>query len=303
MRHVLPLLLAPFAIAAAVPVPFIVDGRGYRSLDAALAAIGDRTATVVIAPGVYRECAVQTAGVVTFRAARPGTVVFEREACEDKAGLVLRGRGSVVDGIVFRGYRVNDGNGAGIRSERGDLTVVNAMFLDSQQGIGGGYPGRQRITIDHTSFAGLGQCDESESCAHAIYLITPGSVSVTHSRFERGRGGHYVKIRSPEVHVDGNSFDDTAGRGTNYMIDLANGGTGTITGNAFVQGAHKENGSTLIAVAAETRQYPTAGLRIDGNTASLAPGAGRTAFVSDWAHQPLAIGSNRLSGMMPLVRK
>ena len=299
----LPVIAAPVLAAAAAPAPFTVDGRGYRTLDAALAAIGDRTATIVIAPGTYRQCAVQTAGVVTYRAARPGSVVFEAQACEGKAGLVLRGRGSVVDGIVFRGYRVNDGNGAGIRSERGDLHVVNAMFLDSQQGIGGGFPGPQRITIDHTTFAGLGQCDESESCAHAIYLITPGSVSVTGSRFERGRGGHYVKIRSPQVHVDGNSFDDSAGRGTNYMIDLANGGTGTITGNSFVQGKNKENGSTLIAVAAEARQYSTAGLRIDGNTASLAPGAGRTAFVTDWARQPLAIGANRLTGMVPLVRK
>ena len=294
---------APMPAGTTAAAPFTVDGRGYRSLAAALAAVGDRTATVGIAPGVYRQCAVQTAGVVTYRAVRPGSVVFEGQACEGKAGLVLRGRGSMVDGIVFRGYRVGDGNGAGIRSERGDLTVVNAMFLDSQEGIGGGFPGRQRITIDHTTFSGLGQCDQSANCAHAVYLITPGSVSVTNSRFERGRGGHYVKIRAREVHVDNNSFDDSAGRGTNYMIDLANGGTGTVTGNSFVQGANKENGSTLIAVAAEARQYPTAGLRIDGNVATLAPGAARTAFVSDWAHQPLAIGANRLTGMTPLVRR
>lgn len=298
------LLLAPLALTAATaPQPFSVDGHGYRSLDAAVAAIGDRTATILIAPGVYRQCAVQTRGVVTYKAVQPGTAIFERETCEDKAGLVLRGRGSLVDGLVFRGYRVNDGNGAGIRSESGDLTVVNAMFLDSQQGIGGGFPGRQRIAIDHTTFAGLGQCDQSTNCAHAIYLINQGSVSVTNSRFERGTGGHYLKLRVPSATIEGNSFDDSTGRATNYMIDLANGGTGTIRGNTFVQGARKENASTLIAVAAETRMYPTAGLAIEGNTASLAPGASRTAFVSDWSHQRLAIGANRLTGMTPFVSR
>lgn len=302
--HRPPFLLAALVlVAAAPPAPFSVEGRGYATLDAALAAIGDRTATITIAPGVYRQCAVQNRGYVTYRAARPGTAIFEHETCEDKAALVLRGRGSVIDGLVFRGYAVNDGNGAGIRSETGDLTVLNSMFLDSQQGIGGGFPGQQRIVIDHSSFAGLGQCDQAANCSHAIYLITKGSVSITDSRFERGTGGHYLKLRAPSATITGNSFDDSAGTGTNYMIDLANGGSGTIRGNIFVQGAHKENGSTLIAVAAETRMYPTAGLAIDGNTATLAPGAAKTAFVSDWSHQRLAIGANRLTGMTPFVSR
>ena len=298
------LLLAPLLLAAASPAPFTVDGRGYRSLDAAVAAIGDRAGTIMIAPGTYRECTVQNRGYVTFKAVEPGTAIFEHATCEDKAGLVLRGRGAVVDGLVFRGYSVNDGNGEGIRSEAGDLTVTRSMFLDSQQGIGGGTPDVARtISIDHSTFSRLGQCDQSESCAHSIYLITSGQVSVTNSRFERGTGGHYVKVRAPRVRVDGNSFDDSAGKATNYLIDLPNGGTGSIRGNVMVQGAHKENGSTLIAVAAEVRQWPTTALAIDGNTASLAPGAARTAFVSDWSHARLAIGANRLTGMTPFVAK
>ncbi|MDQ0837579.1 hypothetical protein QFZ54_001363 [Sphingomonas faeni] len=74
-------------------------------------------------------------GRITFKAVKPGTAIFEMVACEDKAALVLRGQGSVVDGLVFRGYRVSGGNGAGIRSEMGNLTVTNAMFLDSQEVI------------------------------------------------------------------------------------------------------------------------------------------------------------------------
>ena len=304
MRHLIlaAALLAGPAVAASAP--FTVDGRGFATLADAVGAVGDGDATITIAPGVYRQCAVQTAGRITYRAAEPGTAIFERAACEDKAGLVLRGRGSTVDGLVFRGYSVGDGNGAGIRTEQGDLTVVNSMFLDSQQGIGGGAPGPQRIVIDHSSFAGLGQCDEAANCAHAVYLKTPGSIVITNSRFERGTGGHYVKLRIPRVTITDNSFDDTAGAKTNYMIDLPEGAQGRIARNTFVQGLHKENGSTLIAVAAEKKTYPSAGLRIDGNTASLAPGgAEHPGFVVDWSHQPLAIGANRLSGVTAFVSR
>lgn len=291
MIRFIPILL----IAATSPAPFTVGNRGFATLQAAVDAIGGGTATIVVAPGVYRQCAVQERGRVTYRAAQPGTAIFERETCEDKAALVLRGGGSTVDGLVFRGYRVADGNGAGIRSETGDLSVVNATFLESQEGISGGEPAGQRIAIDRSTFAGLGQCDEAPNCSHAIYLKNRGSVTITRSRFERGTGGHYVKLRSPLVSITDSSFDDTAGAKTNYMIDLPEGATGLIARNIFVQGACKENGSALIAVRAESRTYPSAGLRIEDNQATLGAGQRQaTTFVADWSHERLVLGANRL---------
>jgi len=288
-------LLAAPAMAAERPFTVVETGRGYSDLQDAVRAIGGGTGTIVIAPGVYRDCAVQAEGRVTYRAAEPGKAIFERTVCEDKAALVLRGAGSRIEGIVFRGYRVADGNGAGIRTEAGDLTVVNATFLDSQEGIIGNVPGGQRIVIDRSTFAGLGQCDEAPNCSHAIYLGNQGSVTVTHSRFERGTGGHYVKLRSPMVTIDDNSFDDSAGRKTNYMIDLSEGARGRVSDNVFVQGRAKENGSAMIVVAAEAQTYPSAGLVVEGNDAQLAPGApSRPAFLADYSHQRLAIGANRL---------
>jgi hypothetical protein len=299
MRRFALLALALTAAApAAAPFTIAETGEGFGTLQDAVRAVGGRTATILIAPGTYRECAVQEDGAITFKAVEPGRAIFEAETCEDKAALVLRGRGSTVDGLVFRGYSVNDGNGAGIRIETGDLSVVNSMFLDSQEGILGGSPNGQKISIDRSTFSGLGQCDQSENCAHSVYLINKGSVVITRSRFERGNGGHYVKLRTPNGRILDSSFDDSAGKSTNYMIDLSEGGTGLIARNIFVQGAHKENGSGLIVVAAEGRTYSSAGLRIEDNEASMAPGAGgNPAFVADLSHQALAIGANRLTGM------
>ncbi|WP_448661823.1 right-handed parallel beta-helix repeat-containing protein [Sphingomonas sp. CJ20] len=307
MRALILLLALATPAAAQQRAPFVIaeTGQGFAHLDQAVTAVRDGTATILIAPGTYRECTVQTGGKITFKAVQPGTAIFEREVCEDKAAFVLRGRGSAVDGIVFRGYSVPDGNGAGIRIEMGDLTVTNAMFLDSQEGIlGGGHETVRHITIDRSTFSGLGQC-ETENCSHSIYLAVDGLVTVTRSRFERGTGGHYIKLRARRVEITGNSFDDSKGRKTNYMIDLSEGGTGTITGNVFVQGRAKENSSALIAVAAEGRTYPATGLRIEGNSATMAPGAtGNPAFVADLSGQQLALGANQLGpGIRPFERR
>lgn len=304
MRSSTPLLFPLAALALTLPVsaqqqraPFTIaeSGQGFQHLSDALMAVRGQDATVVIAPGTYRECAIQQAGHITFRAATPGSVVFDGTPCEGKAALVLRGAGSTVDGIVFRNLRVPDGNGAGIRIELGDLTVTNSMFLDSQEGILGATDQPTRIRIDRSTFSGLGQCDEAPDCAHSIYLANTGTVSVTNSRFERGTGGHYVKLRSPMVSILNNSFDDTRGRKTNYMIDLPEGARGRIAGNVFVQGRGKENWSGMIVVAAEQRKYRSAGLVVEDNVASLAPGQDKSpAFVANVSGERLAVGANRL---------
>jgi len=304
MRRVL-IALSPFALAPAAPLaaqsasaPFTVQetGQGFANLDDAVQSIRMGTATILIAPGVYHQCTVQAGGNITFKAVQPGTAVFDGEACEGKAVLVLRGLSSVVDGLVFRNIRVPDGNGAGIRTEMGNLTVRNAMFLDSQEGILGGQPTGQKIDIDRSTFSGLGTCDDATDCAHSIYLANKGSVTITHSRFERGRGGHYVKLRVPNLSITDNSFDDSAGRKTNYMIDLCEGGTGLIARNTFADGSHKENWSGFIVVAAEGQTYSSVGLKVVDNVATLAPGFDKSpAFVANVGRDTLAVGANRLA--------
>ena len=304
MKHaLLALLLAVPAVAQAQQPPFAVQetGKAYWRLDQAVGAIGDRDGVILIQPGTYHDCAIQTAGRIAYRATQPSAAIFDGGTCEGKAALVLRGRDAVVDGIVFRNMRVPDGNGAGIRLEHGGLTVTGAAFRDSEEGILTADDPAAAIRVDRSTFSGLGRCDRGLSCAHGIYAGNYGSLSVTRSRFERGRGGHYLKSRAARIEATDNSFDDTQGRATNYMIDLSAGATGTIARNIFVQGPDKENHSALITVAAEARDHPSAGLAIADNQASLAPGVGwSTVFVADWSHEPLKIGANRLGkGIAP----
>ena len=299
MRRRIPFALAMLAASATWPLwaqssaPFTVaeTGEGFGRLQKAVDAIGRGSGTIQIAPGRYRECAVQEAGRVAFVAERRGTAVFDGGACEGKATLVLRGRAARVDGLVFTRVRVPDENGAGIRLEEGDLTVSYTLFSEGQNGILTANGPSGAVSVDHSTFSGLGDGDG----VHSIYVGHYGSLRVTHSRFERGRGGHYLKSRAPRIEVLDNSFDDSRGRRTNYLIDLPNGAAGRIAGNVFVHGPGKENYGTMIAVAAEGAEYPSAGLVIENNQASLAPGfRWRTAFVGAWSGERLAIRGNRL---------
>ena len=304
------ILVAVLAVSAAsaqnaAPFQNAETGRSYNSLQAAVDSIGDAKGTILIAPGTYRQCAVQTSGIIAFRAAIPGQSIFDTKTCEGKAAFVVRGQAAHVDGIVFQNMRVPDANGAGIRLEKGNLTVTRSIFRNSEQGILTAEDKTGEISIDQSSFSGLGRCDRGLSCAHSIYIGGYGTLSVTKSRFERGNGGHYVKSRAARVTLTDNAFDDSRGRETNYMIDLPNGASGTIARNIFVQGASKENYSAFITVAPEGRTQSSAGLSISANDASIAPGIDReTVFVADWSGDRLALGGNRLGrGLKPFEKR
>ncbi|MBA4748025.1 MAG: right-handed parallel beta-helix repeat-containing protein [Sphingopyxis sp.] len=287
--------------------PYVMaeSGQGFARLQDAVDAIGEGQGMIRIAPGTHRDCAVQSAGQIAFVAAEPGTAIFDGVTCEGKAALVLRGAGARVEGLVFQNLRVPDGNGAGIRLERSDLTVANTLFRSSEEGILTHDDPAATLTIDRSTFSRLGRCDRGLSCAHSLYTGVWGKVVVTRSRFEKGSGGHYFKSRAIAVDISDNSFDDSQGTATNYLIDLPSGAIGRIANNLLVQGRNKENYSALIAVAAEERRNPSAGLVIAGNRATHPADLGRrTIFVADWSGEALAIGTNDLgAGLVRFERR
>ena len=291
-------LLAASGAVAQSGAPFTVaeTGKHFSSLADAVGAIGGREGTILIAPGTYRQCAIQEAGAIIYRAAQPGTAIFDSEICEGKAALVLRGRAATIEGLTFRNMRVEDGNGSGIRLEHGDLTVTGSLFENSEEGILTHDDMEGTIRIDHTTFRRLGRCDRGLSCAHSIYTGHYGRLIVTRSRFDTGAGGHYLKTRAARVDITDNSFDDSKGHLTNYMIDLSNGASGLIAGNIMLQGRDKENHSAFITVAPEGRDHSSAQLIVRNNRASFVPGLVRqSTFVANWTDDPVTIADNELA--------
>jgi hypothetical protein len=274
-------LLSSGVSAQPVPDAFTVveSGQRFATLQEAVNTIGQGRGTIRIAPGTYRQCAVQEGGVIVYEAPEPGSVTFTARSCEGKAAFVLRGIGAEIRGITFSNLRVADGNGAGIRLEKGALNVAYARFENSQQGILTADDPTGRITITRSTFTGLGTCENSAGCAHSIYI------------------GHYVKARSREVRIENNSFDDANGKGTNYMIDLPAGSIGRIADNWFVQGRDKENYSAFIALGAEDLLHPSDGLEVASNEARFVPGLSRSStFLADWTASRVVMQGNRIAG-------
>lgn len=281
----------------AAPFTVVETGQGYDRLQDAIDAIGNGRGSIAIAAGRHEQCGVQSAGYVSYLAVQPGSAVFDGVTCEGKAALVLRGAGAEVSGLVFQNMRVPDFNGAGIRLEQGSLIVAESWFRDSQQGILTHSDPSARLVVDRSTFTRLGTCEGAGGCAHSIYTGEYGHVRITRTRFEEGRGGHYVKSRAMRVDVASSSFDDAAGRGTNYMIDLPGGAAGQISNNWFVQGQDKENHAAFIAVAAEGRARDSRSLIVVGNDARFAAGVDRDSiFVADWSGDMGGVGENRLDG-------
>jgi len=299
----------PTAVLMAQPVPnaftVVESGNSYDTLQEAVNAVGKARATIRIAPGTYRQCAVQQEGVIVYEAAEPGSVTFTGRSCEGKAALVLRGTGAEIRGLTFSNLRVADGNGAGIRLEKGALNVAYARFENSQQGIlTADDPGAQ-IYITRSTFTGLGTCENDAGCAHSLYVGDYGSLTVRESRFERGSGGHYLKARAGSVTIENNSFDDANGRTTNYMIDLPAGSVGRIADNWFVQGRDKENYSAFIALGAEDLLHPSDGLQVENNEARFVPGLSRSSvFLADWTGSKVIMKGNKIAaGIKPYEQR
>lgn len=267
--------------------------------------IGTGQGTIVVAPGTYRQCAVQKSGVIAFRAVIPGQSILDGKICNKKAALVLRGQEARIDGMVFQNMRAPDSNGAGIRLEKGNLTVTRAVFRNSEQGISTLDDKAGEIRIDQSSFSGLGNCGKGLPCTHGIDIGGYKSLTVTKSRFERGIGGDYVKSRASAVTINDNAFDDSRGRNSAYMINLSVGAVGRIARNIFVHSRYGDMRRVFIAVAPDGRTQSSEALAINANEATLAQGDDKMAvFLADWSGDGIALGGNRLGrGIKPFEKR
>jgi hypothetical protein len=256
--------------------------------------------TLVIANGVYRECAVFKASNITIRAQTPGKVIIRDQSCNGKGILVITGNNVVVEGLVLQGARVADGNGAGIRFEGSGLTVRNMTFIENQNGILSNGAPDSTITIENSVFDRNGTCENAAGCAHAIYINQAALLKVVDSRFVGTRSGHHIKSRATKTIVQDNIIDDGATGTASYAIQLAQGGDGLITGNTITKGPRAENTSTAIFIGGEGDNPFTAPVLISGNTFINKTGV-KPYFVYNASGNVVRVVKNTITGTAVLV--
>lgn len=256
---------AALAMEAAVPATMVV-GPGEKIASITEAAKQARDGDVIeIRPGIYRgQPAVWTQNNLVIRGAGERPVMLaDGKNAEGKAIWVVRGGKLRIENIEFRGARSADLNGAGIRFEKGSLTVWACAFFDNEMGILTANRGESTLEVIDSEF---GDAPRTQGdLHHLLYVGAIGKFTLRGSRFSNGYLGHLVKSRARENHILYNMLVDGAGGKSSYELEFPNGGIAYVVGNTIGQSAGTDN-PRLVSFGAEGPKWPDNALYMAHNT-------------------------------------
>jgi hypothetical protein len=231
---------------------------------AAAAGLAGAGSIIEVDSGTYTgDVAVWTQDSLTLRAVGGRVkLIAAGTAAEGKGIWVMRGGQMTVEGFEFSGATVPDHNGAGIRLEKGTLTVRNCAFLDNENGILTSNNADLVLKIENSEFGWNGYGD---GLTHNLYVGAIASLSVTGSYFHHARVGHLLKSRAAVNHIFYNRLTDEAGGQASYELEFANGGVAFVVGNIVEQGLRTQN-PNIISYGIEGYKWPTNELYLVNNT-------------------------------------
>ena len=188
----LSIALAVWATAA-LGATLVVDPDGPIRTVAEAARIAQDDDVVEIRSGEYRgDVAVWLQKRLTIRGVGPTPPVMRADgrSAEGKAIWVLRSGTFHVENVAFEGARVPDLNGAGIRFERGRLTLRRCRFIDDENGVLTGNDAASELTVEDSEFAHAPR--DRGPLKHLLYVGRIARFSVTGSRFHDAFEGHLI---------------------------------------------------------------------------------------------------------------
>jgi len=254
-------------VASKSPTPARVIRVGpshdVRTLRKAAEIARDGDVVEVEAGDYHRDTAVWTQKNLVIRGAgaRARLIADGAEMAEGKAIFVIRGDNVTIENLAFVGARVPDRNGAGVRHERGRLTVTNCLFEDNENGILTSNDANSELHIADSTFLNNGAGD---GYSHNLYAGTIAALSVTASYFGPARKGHLLKGRAKATSVTYSRLTGESGS-SSYEIDVSNGGVFKAIGNLIQQGSATEN-SVIVSYGAEGYRWPANHAHIAFNT-------------------------------------
>lgn len=263
----------------------ITSGQVFITLADAIAssAAGD---TIQVSPGTYSENLPAITHALTIEGVG-GMPLFQGPAgglSNGKAFLVTDAD-VTIRGIEFAGATVADGNGAGIRFETGNLTVIDSWFHGNQDGILTAADPTSTLTIVNSEFDHNGTGDGR---THNLYVGGIGTLSVTGSYFHDAIGGHEIKSRAFVTTIVDSRIQDGPTADTSYAVDLPNGGVATLRGNVIQKSPNAPNFAAVHFGGEADPVYANSSLTITNTifVNNLDP-AHTPRFVSDQAHDRL----------------
>lgn len=220
-------------------------------------------ATIEVDAGTYpADVAIWTQDRLTIRAVGGRVKLLALgAAAEGKAIWVVRGGEITVQGLDVVGAKVPDRNGAGIRCERGKLTIKDCTFTNNENGILTGGDKDAELIIENSEF---GYNGFEDGFSHNLYVGGIKKLSVTGSYFHHTKVGHLLKSRAAKNHIFYNRLTDELGDRASYELEFPNGGLAYVVGSHIQQGLQTEN-PTLISMGAEGHKWPRSELYLVAN--------------------------------------
>lgn len=222
-------------------------------------------------------------------------------SADDKAIWVIADGEFDIENIEFRGARVADGNGAGIRFEHGTLRIRKCAFFDNEMGILTANFADATLEIADSEFGAAPR--HRGDLHHLLYVGAIGKFTLVGSRFSGGYRGHLVKSRARENLVAYNLLADGPQGQASYELEFPNGGVAYVIGNLIGQNAATQN-PTLVSYGAEGPRWPDNALYLVHNTLTSEFNHGNFLFVwSDkfrpdtevWVINNLTVGYGNLA--------
>lgn len=256
MRYLRPFLIIGL-VAACSPV-LAEDGKWLeREIDRARDG-----ATIEIPAGYYEITDLEIRKDLTIIGPEDRSAVFLSAEPVAKGLLVpLRNVSLRVENITFRDANSWSKNGAGIRHEGRDLTVINCLFDNNEDGILSTSQPNSRIYIENSEFLNSGFGDGR---SHALYVDEGDTLTVRNSTFRGTRIGHHIKSLARITIVEDSIMEDRHGR-SSYAVDASRGGDLTVTGSTMIQAADNDN-NTFINYDLTREGARPGTIKITGNT-------------------------------------
>ena len=232
-------------------------GAQYRTISSAIAASSDGD-VVQVQAGTYSNDFAEIGKKITIEGVGGTAKLVATGPIPNGKGILITDTDVTIKNLEFSGATVNDGNGAGIRYQSGNLTVVNSYFHDNQNGLLTADNPSGSITIQNSEFSHNGTGD---GYTHNLYVGDIGSLAIDRSYFHYAVVGHEIKSRAENTTITNSRIVDGPNGTASYSIDLPNGGNAVISNNVIEQGPNSQN-PNIIAFGEEGNLRTGSSLKI-----------------------------------------
>ena len=267
------------------------SGQYYTTIAAAVAAAQDGD-TVQVQAGTYVNDFAHVATRITLQAVGGLVSLVATVSPPNGKAILDTYADTVVDGFSFSGAAVPDNNGAGIRSNAGDLTVRNSVFANNQEGILATSGPDTTVTITGSEFGYNGAGD---GYSHNLYVGAIKALVIDNSYFHDANVGHEVKSRALSTTITNSRIIDGPASTASYSVDLPNGGVASIRNTVIEKGPNAQN-QTIVHFGGESAPYAGSSLLMTGNT--IVNDRATVTGLNNAAGSPVIFAGNTLFGVL-----